>query len=51
MDKHLKSLLDKLDMLSSQDEIELTPYEAELYGVDYADILPPEEYQEGSSDE
>lgn len=51
MDKHLKTLLEKLAMLTWQDEIELNPQEAKLYGIQYADIFPLEEYKEGVDDE
>ena len=50
MDIHLNSLIEKLAMLTTQDEIELNPFEAEIYGIANSDILPLEEYQGGPED-
>lgn len=37
MDYHLRTLQRKLDVLAGGEEIGLTPQEAAVYGVDYAD--------------
>ena len=37
MDYHLRSLQQKLSILASGEDIGLTPAEAAIYGVEYAD--------------
>jgi len=43
MEKNSKSLEDKLNTLAAGQAIGLTPAEAAVYGVDYADVLPEDE--------
>jgi len=42
MDYHLRSLQQKLSILASGEDIGLTPQEAAVYGVEYADEWPDE---------
>ncbi|MBD1430211.1 MULTISPECIES: hypothetical protein [Sphingobacterium] len=51
MDKHYKSLLEKLTLLASLKSVELTPEEALLYGVEYCDNFNEFELMEGGEDE
>lgn len=51
MDYHLRSLQQKLSVLASGEDIGLTPEEAAIYGVDYADELPADESPEVDSHE
>jgi len=46
MDYHLRSLQQKLSILASGEDIGLTPQEAAIYGVEYADEWPDDESQE-----
>jgi len=46
MDLHYDTLLEKLIKLTPETSIELTNQEAALYGVEYADKLPIEDYQQ-----
>lgn len=46
MDYHLRSLQQKLSILASGEDIGLTPQEAAIYGVDYADEWPEDESPE-----
>ncbi len=43
MEPNSRSLEDKLNMLAAGQVIGLTPAEAAVYGVDYADELPEDE--------
>ncbi|WP_286770051.1 hypothetical protein [Sphingobacterium sp. 40-24] len=51
MDYHLRSLQQKLSVLASGEDIGLTPAEAAIYGVEYADEWPDEESPEVDEDE
>ncbi len=51
MDYHLRSLQQKLSVLASGEDIGLTPSEAAIYGVEYADEWPNEESSEVDEDE
>jgi len=51
MDYHLRSLQQKLSVLASGDEIGLTPAEAAIYGVEYADEWPEDESLEVDEDD
>jgi hypothetical protein len=46
--RHLGSLERKLQLIAEGQELELTPEEAFIYGVDYADVFPgdPDERKE-----
>ena len=46
MDYHLRSLQQKLSILASGEDIGLTPQEAAIYGVEYADEWPDDESPE-----
>ncbi|MCT1530208.1 MULTISPECIES: hypothetical protein [Sphingobacterium] len=46
MDYHLRSLQQKLSILASGEDIGLTPQEAAIYGVEYADEWPEDESPE-----
>ena len=50
MDYHLRTLQQKLSVLASGD-IGLTPAEAAIYGVEYADECPDDESPEVVEDE
>lgn len=43
METNSRSLEDKLNTLAAGQAIGLTPAEAAIYGVDYADVLPEED--------
>jgi len=47
----ITSLEGKLRLLAEGEEIGLTPEEAAIYGVDYADIFPESEEMEVAEDE
>lgn len=46
MDYHLRSLQQKLSILASGEDIGLTPQEAAIYGVEYADEWTEDESPE-----
>ena len=46
MDYHLRSLQQKLSILANGEDIGLTPQEAAIYGVEYADEWPDVESPE-----
>lgn len=46
MNYHFISLQQKLSILASGEDIGLTPQEAAIYGVDYADEWPEDESPE-----
>ncbi|MEC3879111.1 MULTISPECIES: hypothetical protein [Parapedobacter] len=46
MDYHLRSLQQKLSILASGEDIGITPQEAAIYGVEYADEWPEDESPE-----
>lgn len=51
MDYHLRTLQQKLSVLASGEDIGLTPTEAAIYGVEYADECPDDESPEVVEDE
>lgn len=51
MDYHLRLLGQKLSVLASGEDIGLTPQEAAVYGVEYADEWPEDESPEVDEDE
>lgn len=51
MDYHLRSLQQKLSILASGEDISLTPQEAAIYSVEYADEWPEDESPEVDEDE
>lgn len=46
MNYHLKSLQEKLSLLSEGEDMGLTPLEAAIYGADYADEWREEDFGE-----
>lgn len=51
MEKHYKSLFEKLAILASENSVELTPEEALLYGVEYCDNINEVELIQGVKNE
>lgn len=47
---HLGSLERKLQLIAEGQELELTPEEALIYGIDYADEFPNDSYEEKEAD-
>jgi hypothetical protein len=48
--RHLGSLERKLQLIADGQELELTPEEALIYGVDYADEFPDDEAERKEAD-